>query len=106
MNLAQLCVSVCVCVCGFTCQLRLLFNLCPTATQQRVPQTPLWDNYIFAVYLRNSWCHTCHGSGSLQMVLVLDTTIAFSDILPQWTESWKVTFKIWSSFLKPWKVMF
>lgn len=48
-------------VCGFTCQLPL-FNLCPTATQQQVPQPPPWDIWIFAVCPRNSWCHTHHGS--------------------------------------------
>lgn len=64
-------------MCGSTYQLRLLFNLYPTTTQQRVLQPPLRDNCVFAVYPRNSQCHTYHGFGSLQMVLMLDTIVAF-----------------------------
>lgn len=79
-------------MCGFTYQLRLLFNQHPTIAQQLVLQPPLRDNCVFVVYPRNSWCHTYHGFGSLQTVLMLDTIVAFNDILPQWTDSWKVTF--------------
>lgn len=67
-----------LCVCGFTYWLRLTFNLYPTASQY-VLQTAIRDICGFAVYPKNSWCHTYRGFGSLWALLMQDSVDTFND---------------------------
>lgn len=94
-----------LCVCGFTYWLRLTFNLYPTASQY-VLQTAIRDICGFAVYPKNSWCHTYRGFGSLWALLMQDSVDTFNDTMPQQTNNCKVIFSNWKSFLKLWEMIF
>lgn len=79
-------------VCGFTSWLRLTFTLYSTAAQY-VLQPAVRDICGFAVYPRNSRCHTFRGFGSLWELLMQDSVDTFNDTVPRQTDYSNLTFQ-------------